>query len=196
VPPIEPRRREHPSPVDILHTHRLTLRELALDDAPELFRIYGDPLTMRYMGPPPASVEAEAANIANHLQNSCARWGFGLRAVVLKETGAFIGRCGLLRCELDGKPEVELSYLLDRQRWGSGYATEADAAIVRWAFDSLPIAQLVAFIAPANAASARVAERLAFRPVGKVDYKTFGTVDLYVRKRGDCASPLKRHLDH
>jgi ribosomal-protein-alanine N-acetyltransferase len=168
--------------LNILQTHRLILRQLTIEDAPDLFRIYSDPLTMRFMGPPPASVEAEAANIERHIRNSYQRWGYGLWAVELSQTGSLIGWCGLLRCELDGKPETEISFLIDRQQWGDGYATEAAAAVVQHASGTLRIDRLLAFIMPANIASARVVQRVGFRPAGQTDYKKFGRVDLYVKE--------------
>src|SRR5258708_37482137 len=119
------------SPLNILRTNRLILRELTIEDAPNLFRIYSDPLTMRFMGPPPPTVEAEAANIANHIRNSYGRWGFGLWAVELDQTGALIGWCGLLRWELAGRPETEISFLLDRQHGGNGSAAKPAAAAVQ-----------------------------------------------------------------
>ena len=137
---------------------------------------------MRFMGPPPPSVEAEAANIAHHIRNYYQRWGFGLWAVELIETGSLIGSCGLLRCDLDGKSETEISFRLDRKQWGNGYATEAAAAVVQHAFGALRIGRLLAFIMPANIASSRVVQRVGFRPAGKTEYKKFGQVDLYVKE--------------
>jgi len=171
----------------IAETKRLILRELTPDDAPALFTINSGAQVMRFMGAPPNSVEVERRNIEAHIQNSYRPHGFGLWAVVHKDTGDIIGRCGLLRFEFDGKPQTEISYLLSRHHWGMGYATEAGAEVVRIGFDNLAIDRLLALILPANSASARVAERLGFRVEGAMEYKQFGVVDLYAKYRVDAA---------
>ena len=172
----------------IAETERLLLREFVPADAEALFRLYSDPQVMRFMGPPPASVEEECANIERHREWYYRRFGFGLWAVEIRGSGELVGRCGLLRHEVDGRPETELSYLLARRHWGRGYATEAGRAVVQRAFEELGQARLVALIAPGNGASARVAERLCFRLEGVVAFKTFGLVERYVRERDQvCA---------
>ena len=65
-----------------------------------------------------------------------ARDGFGLWAVVLKETGAMIGQCGLTYQDADGVRVVEVGYLFRRSFWHRGYATEAARVCRDYAFDS------------------------------------------------------------
>jgi ribosomal-protein-alanine N-acetyltransferase len=170
----------------IAETRRLRLRELVPADAGRMFEIYSDEATMAFMGPPPGSVEEEAANIARHAEDYYRRKGYGLWAVVERESGQIIGRCGLLQFELRSEPQTELSYLLARPHWGNGYATEAAGAVLRFAFDVLPVDSLFALIQPGNLPSIRVAERLAFQRAGDVEYKQCGTVELYCRRRGEA----------
>lgn len=164
-------------------TARLALRALRPTDAARLCRIYANPDVMRFMTPPPASVDAEADALRAHAERYYRALGYGLWAVVERSTGDVIGRAGLLRFELLGRPQVEVSYLFAREHWGKGYATEATAAVVRHAFDALAIDRLFALVHPDNYASAAVAGRLAFRKVGRTPYKRFGVVDLYERTR-------------
>ena len=49
----------------------------------------------------------------------------GLWATVHKPTGKFIGRCGLLPWTIDGVDEVEVAYMIAKEYWGQGLATEA-----------------------------------------------------------------------
>lgn len=81
----------------------------------------------------------------------------GLWAIVERAIGAFLGRCGLLPWTIDGVDEVELAYLIDKARWGEGFATEAAHAIVAHALDALRLECLIAFVTSGNNASARVA---------------------------------------
>lgn len=80
-----------------------------------------------------------------------------------KESGVLIGRAGLLQFTLHSEPMVDFSYLLDRPFWSRGYATEAAAETVKFAFDKVRVNRLFAFIDPENAASARIAQRLGKR---------------------------------
>jgi RimJ/RimL family protein N-acetyltransferase len=82
-------------------------------------------------------------------------------AVEEKATGSFVGRVGLHHPE--GWPEPEIGWMLVRPVWGRGYAYEAANAAVRVAFDSLAWNRAVSLIAPDNARSIAVAERLGER---------------------------------
>ena len=168
----------------VIETHRLLIRELRPADAARMFEIYSDPQVMRFMGPPPASVEVEEKSILSHVENYYRKLGYGLWAVIEKGTGELIGRSGLLQFELQSEPPVEISYLLSRVHWGHGYATEAAAAVAQYAFETVGVDRLLAVIAPGNVSSARVAERVGFQRRGVVTYKQFGVVDLYEGTRG------------
>lgn len=175
-----------------LSTPRLLLRELHLADASELFRIYQDPVVMRFMGPPPATVEEERANIERHRRQSYDRYGYGLWATVQRDTGALIGRCGLLCTQIDSRMETELSFLLDRRCWGRGLATEAARAILGAAGQRFNLDRVVAVVHPENAASLTAVERLGFVYERDVPYRDFGQVRLYALeglRRSASASP-------
>jgi ribosomal-protein-alanine N-acetyltransferase len=84
----------------------------------------------------------------------------GLWATILKETGAFIGRCGLLPWTIDGRAEVEVAYMIDKAYWGNGLGTEAAQALVDYGFEALGLNRLVCLITPGNEASVRVATKI------------------------------------
>jgi ribosomal-protein-alanine N-acetyltransferase len=84
----------------------------------------------------------------------------GLWATVERSSGAFLGRCGLLPWEIDGKHEVELAFLIAKTRWGEGFATEAALAIVEHARSRLGLRRLTCLITPGNVASVRVATKV------------------------------------
>ena len=163
----------------ILETPRLALRRLALEDAAELYRIYSDPETMRFMGSPPDSVEEERRNILSHIANHYEKHGVGLWATVLKGRGELVGRCGLMRKRIGGAEEVEIGYLLGREYWGRGLATEAAGAILQLGLEGYRYGRIVAVIDPANGASIRVAERVGMSYEGAVTYGDYGEASLY-----------------
>jgi len=92
----------------------------------------------------------------------------GLWATIHKETGLFIGRCGLLPWEIEGQQEVEIAYLLDKLFWHHGLATEAAQGILEYGFEKLNLPRLICLMAPENNASQRVAQRVGLRLEGQV----------------------------
>jgi len=165
--------------VYILETPRLALRHLVPEDAADLYRIYSDPETMKFMGKAPASVGEERGNILSHIANHYDLRGVGLWATILQGRGELVGRCGLMRKLIGGAEEVEIAYLLGREYWGRGLATEAAGAILRLGFEAYGFRRIVAVIDPANAASIRVAEKLGMSYEREVTYGNCGEVSLY-----------------
>jgi len=166
----------------VSETDRLVLRHLTPDDAPELFRIYSDPGTLKFMGGGPASQDEVREGIDNHIRSYYDERGFGLWGTVEKNSGRLIGRCGILYQDINGKVDAELAYLLDRSTWRKGFATEAANEIVRLAGEKLGFKRMVAVIHPDNLGSIRVAEKCGFELETMVDdFKDFGNVLLYSR---------------
>jgi len=93
----------------------------------------------------------------------------GLWATIHKETGKFIGRCGLLPWEIDDRLEVEIAYLLDKSFWHQGLATEAAQGILKYGFEKLNLSRLICLMDPENIPSQRVAERIGMTLERKVD---------------------------
>ena len=141
-----------------IETERLVVRDLSPDDAPAMCAMNADPQVMRDMpGPGDNSVEAERGRIARYVEKAYGRDGFGLWAVEEKDGGAFVGRCGLLRQEVEGLMEVELTYQIRSECWGRGYAKEAARAIVTFAFGALGLDRVIALVPPEYEPSAKVA---------------------------------------
>jgi RimJ/RimL family protein N-acetyltransferase len=144
----------------ILETPRLVLRHQVLEDLDDLFAIYSDPDVIRYIPDAPRSYAETREELEWHMHGHPRHPELGLWATIHKETGKFIGRCGLLPWTLDGRDEVEVAYLLSKAYWGQGLATEAAQAIASYAFEKLQLARLVCLVVPGNEASASVAKKL------------------------------------
>ena len=163
-----------------LETERLLLRPLRIDDLDDLAGFLADAETMRYIGAGGVRTRDQARESLERMIESFEAQGFGLLAVVRKEDGAFVGRCGLLVWdpatwsltvlpEATGPVEIEVGYLIGRDFWGHGYATEAAAAIRDWALANLDLERLVAFILSGNERSAAVARKLGMEPDGEIE---------------------------
>ncbi len=162
-----------------IETKRLLLRELAIGDLDEFVAWHRDPEVVRYVR------SLDRAQAQKRLQASEAEWqrrGHGLLAVVERDGGRLLGRVGLRYWPQFR--ETEAGWLLRREAWGHGYATEAGGACVNWGFATLPVPHITAMIAPENTRSVRVAQRLGFEPT-REDVLLGDRVIVHVVRRED-----------
>ncbi|NNF62009.1 MAG: GNAT family N-acetyltransferase [Gammaproteobacteria bacterium] len=101
--------------------------------------------------------------------------GHGLFCVERQSDGVSIGICGLLRRDTLEYPD--LGYALLQKYWSDGYASEAAAATIRWAFNSLGLNKIVAVTAPDNGPSIALLQKLGFVYEQTVDFR--GVSKLY-----------------
>src|ERR1700675_2971298 len=178
---------------DRLESARLVLRRVAPDDLPFFTRIHAFPEVAQhlYPGGRPRSPEETAA----WLQTPRASYellALGYLAVLRKEDGALIGRCGLMELVVEtavpehgirkgwfGRAqapagvaltfECELGYTFDPAVWGQGFATEAVRCVRDYARDILQLSYAISAILPQNVRSRRVAERLGVRAASQME---------------------------
>ena len=145
-----------------LETDRLILLPCVLEPFEEYVAMCADPDVMRYLLSDGQALTRGAAWQGFSAQvEHWHRRGFGPFSVLERTTGAFVGRVGPWQPE--GWPECEMGWALRLPYWGRGYATEAARACVAYAFTDLNRRQIISLIAPENARSIRVAERLGER---------------------------------
>lgn len=147
----------------ILETERLLLRHQVIHDLDDLWALYCDPEITRYIPDAPRSREEAKEELEWHMNGHPRFPELGLWATIHKETGKFIGRCGLLPWNIDGQDEVEVAYTIARDYWGRGLATEAAQAILQYGFKNLNLSRLICLIDQENEASKRVAEKIGMR---------------------------------
>jgi RimJ/RimL family protein N-acetyltransferase len=168
---------DRPSPgiVPRLQTQRLLLRELRAEDF-ELFAAHlSDPETTTFVG---AADRQTAWRIFACQAGLWLLHGAGWWIVEQRENGQVVGNVGAFFRE--GLGGIEIGWNTYRAFWGQGFASEAAAEAVRYAFEVRGEPGVRAFIAPGNAASVRVALRLGLRYDG--DGELFGkAVGRYTR---------------
>ena len=153
----------------ILETKRLFLRHLVMEDLADLYALYRDPEIRRYFPEGVLSLEETQEELEWFLNGHPEHPELGLWATIHKESGKFIGRCGLLPWTIEGRDEVEIAYLLDKAFWHQGLATEAALGILQYGFEKLELARLICLIDPDNRASQNVARRIGMTLERKVD---------------------------
>jgi RimJ/RimL family protein N-acetyltransferase len=144
----------------ILETRRLILRRLEPEDLDSLFALYRDPEVRQYFPEGTLTYGETKEELDWFLHGHPQHPELGLWATIHKETGRFIGRCGLLPWTIDRQPEVEVAYLLAKEYWGQGLATEAAKAILEYGFSILRLPRLVCLIDRENIASIKVATKI------------------------------------
>src|ERR687892_2308345 len=131
-------------------TARLLLRVPELADAEALMGVLWDPEVVEQkqvtLREPPGGVDLALKNTRDML-HQWERRGYGQWSVIEKATGQVIGCVGFYHPQRPW-PGVDLGWVLHRARWGHGFATEAAAAAVGWAWAHTPIDRIVSLIAP------------------------------------------------
>ena len=159
----------------ILETKRLLLRHPVPEDLDTYYALYRDPEMRRYFPDGALTLEETREEVEWYLNGHPRHPELGLWATILKESGQFIGRCGLLPWTIDDQFEVEIAYMIDKRFWGQGLGTEAAAGIRDYAFEQLGLTRLICLIDEENRASIRVAEKIgmAFEKEGRDELGPF-----------------------
>lgn len=156
-----------------LVTERLLLRRMCLDDAEAMFAYASDPEVTRYvLFETHRSIE-DSREFLRSATEGYERGDFGSWGVVLKESGAFVGTCGL---DVNYAPEharAELGYVLSRGHWGQGLMTEAVRAVIRFGFGRMELNRIQARCIAENTASARVMEKAGMTYEGTLREREF-----------------------
>lgn len=152
-------RRAHNEPITIIKTKRLIIRELTVDDVKNMYAIYQNPEVKQYIDDIDDYLDVEIEKQKAYIKNVYAFYGYGLWAVFSKDSGRLIGRCGIQKSIIDKKEEYELSYLLDVDHWGCGYATECVGGVLKFCFEKLHLPRVAAVIDRLNERSIQVAKR-------------------------------------
>ncbi|MDF2906014.1 MAG: GCN5-related N-acetyltransferase [Herbinix sp.] len=144
----------------VTETEQLALRELTMNDFQAWHQILSDQETMQYY-PRTFDLKKTRSWIAWNLDNY-SRYGFGLWAIILKETNQFIGDCGITMQNIhgDGNLFPEVGYHIDKRFWCKGYASQAAKACLRYAFENKDFDEIFCYQKWTNIPSRKVAEKM------------------------------------
>lgn len=177
----------------IFETERLVVRRMDENDYDNLCSILQDERCMYAYEH--AFSDEEARDWLERQLYRYSRWGFGLFALINKETGKFVGQAGLTVQEWKDKLTVEIGYLLCFDSWHKGYAAEAAKALKKYAFEELELSQVSTIIRENNLPSRHVAERIGSQVVDRI-VKHYYNIDMphliYLAKNPDGAKEFVR----
>jgi ribosomal-protein-alanine N-acetyltransferase len=149
-----------------ISTERLILRDFVESDWAAVHVYAVDPEVVRFMpwGPnEEATTRSYIASVLNS-QRASPRRSFEL-AVTLRADGRLVGGCGFHASDMYHR-EGWIGYVLNRDSWGQGYATEAARALLAFGFDHFELHRIYATCDPHNHGSAHVLEKLGMRREG------------------------------
>ena len=139
-----------------LFTHRLIIRSLTKSDLPSFEKTLNE-VTRTCMGSPGAFLDWLIAQYEN-MDITATVISFG---IFNKETGELLGTVGAGRHDDLHEPEIFYHLLPEFRR--HGYATEAAAAITKWAFENYDLPYLIGTAATDNIKSQNVLERCGYQ---------------------------------
>lgn len=168
-----------------IRTARLVLRRWLQQDRGPFAAMNADPEVMAHF--PALLSRDESDALVERIEAGFDHYGFGLWALEVRSTGAFIGFTGLAvpGFEAAFTPAVEIGWRLQRPAWGQGYATEAARAALGVAFDEIWLPEVVSFTSTVNQRSLAVMHRLGM---------THDPADDFDHPRVPPGSPLRRHV--
>lgn len=152
-----------PDSTTIIETKRLLFRRLTLSDLDALAELYRDPEVRRYFPEGTRTYEETKRGLEHFIKGYVQHPQLGFWATIYKATGTFIGRCGINPQMIEGRPELEVGYLIGKAYWRQGLGGEAAQAIVDYGFEQLGLSRLICAIDPENQASIKVAEKIGMR---------------------------------
>jgi [ribosomal protein S5]-alanine N-acetyltransferase len=145
----------------VIETERLLLRQCVVEDADVILRLLNEPSFLENVGDRGVRTTEDATTyLLNGPIASYAANGYGIYLVLLKETGAPIGMCGLLQRPQFAHPDV--GYAFFPEFWRQGFAIEAASAVVEYTHRTLAINPVLALVSPHNARSIQLLEKLGF----------------------------------
>jgi ribosomal-protein-alanine N-acetyltransferase len=153
----------------VIQTPRLTLRPFNEGDIDTMVALLNDWEVVQWLAIPPFPYRrADARFYVDHVRANHEAGPATEFAIALTEGDGVVGSIGL---RPKSTADAAIGYWLGQPHWGHGYASEAVEAVVAYGFGSLGLQRLEAETDPENERSARVLEKLGFRPIGQASAK-------------------------
>ena len=155
------------NPFPELETERLYLRKITEKDLDDLYKLLSDPDVAKYEYFHPVKSDTETRRFIKRYETELMdleeiTWGLSL-----KESGRLIGTLCLGDFDDDAR-RAEIGYAVTKNFWGSGYATEAAEAVLKYGFEVMNLNRIEATVTPGNEGSLKVLRKLNFTLEGIV----------------------------
>ncbi|NNE86032.1 MAG: GNAT family N-acetyltransferase [Alphaproteobacteria bacterium] len=148
------------------YSERLYYRPFRRSDAEDAFAFFGDAEVMKYSAFGVHRTLERTQEVLADLIAENQNLGFGLWAVIERESDDLIGMAGLTAMDdigMEDDGDLELAYRFRRNRWGLGYGSEAASAWVERGFATLGLERIVAVVEPDHVVSKHILEKVGMR---------------------------------
>lgn len=172
-------------PLVIIETPRLVLRAAADSDIPLMHeRIFGDAEVMRHVfqGRIMTAERAEGF-MREHFTFGQTRTGIAI--LTEKADGNVIGFAGLFPCNALDADDFEIGFVMAKQAWGRGYASEIGEAQLAMGFEEIGRERLLGLVHPDNTGSVHALTKLGLRYHSDVTSPTRPPRSVYVISAGE-----------
>lgn len=167
-----------------IETERLLLKLYTLEDKPLSISLLTDADVMKHVDEGVLSLDGAEAlfekMIRLYAQGVNTIW-----AVFEKESGEYIGHATLRPSSFKAE-EWETGYVLVKDYWGKGFATEIASRVVKYGFESLGFEEIFAGVDDDHAASIHVLEKIGMK-FNRYGYDAKGRFSIYSVTRADFA---------
>jgi HAD superfamily hydrolase (TIGR01509 family) len=156
-------RNVHWEPSVITSTDRLIIRELCVEDAAELYRIFNEPEIRSFYEDAPNSIEEEQERRKDYIRYVYRNYGYGQWGLFLRESHKLIGCCGIELRGNGSNGDYEIGYLISSEYQRKGYGYEAAAAVVKYFSKKYQPERITAVIDKQNTPSIYLAVKLGMK---------------------------------
>jgi ribosomal-protein-alanine N-acetyltransferase len=145
----------------MLETERLLIRRFTLEDLDKLVELRSDEEVIKYLGGKDNHTPQAIARRLEFYIACYEKFGFGMCAMIWKETAEMIGWSGLQPLEETG--EIEVGYGMIKEFWGKEIGFECASAWLKYGFEQAGLERIVAVASPENKASWRIMEKCGMK---------------------------------
>lgn len=154
----------------VFESLHLGFRRWQESDLTPFFEMNSSPEVMEFF--PNVLTEEESMGFVERIEQHHDQYGYGLWAVELKKTKAFIGFIGFSNPTFESffTPCVEIGWRLDHKYWNKGYATEGAKACLNYGFNKLGLKEIYSFTSEINTRSIKVMQKIGMKDMGTFNH--------------------------
>lgn len=156
-----------------LSTERLALRRCERGDLDWLASVYGDTDVMRHLGGPQDRAKVSRFLDVRVLQYYDEHPGLGIWVTTERASGKPIGLHNLNH--IQGEPFIQVGFVLVREAWDKGFASEMAFALLRYGFVDLALPRICGIANLDNLASQRVLQKIGLRRQGERTFAAYAS---------------------
>lgn len=163
------------TPFPILKTERLTLRQLVINDEQKIFTLRSDSEINKYLDRQIANTIDDAKNFINTVNENISKNNSLYWAITFNDNNILVGTVCLFSFS-DENDKCEIGYELLPGFQGQGIMNEAVEKVIDYAFNTIKVQKIEAFLHRDNQSSIKLLEKFSFKGSNDADKADPGLV--------------------